>query len=132
MSAEIYWLTITATMTSLLWVPYLIDRTIVRGLMGVFGNPQPDDAPQSIWAQRAMAAHRNATGNLVLFAIAAFTLQLTSTGNDMTATAAFIFFCARLVHFVLQTMGIPVLRTLAFLVGWICFLFMALTSVSMI
>ena len=132
MSEEIYWLTITALMTSLFWMPYLIDRVNVRGPMGAFGNPQPDDRPQSSWAQRSMAAHRNATENLVLFAIAAFALQLTSTGNEMTAMAAFVFFCARLAHFILQTLGVPVLRTMVFMVGWFCFLFMALTAVGII
>ena len=34
MSKELMWLTLTVILTGLLWVPYIIDRAMVRGLMG--------------------------------------------------------------------------------------------------
>ena len=42
MTAELFWLTLTAMMTSMFWLPYMIDRVNVRGVMGAFGNPGPD------------------------------------------------------------------------------------------
>ena len=47
-------------MTGLLWVPYILDRIMVRGLMAAMANPSPKDKPQSAWAQRLLAAHTNA------------------------------------------------------------------------
>ena len=38
MSKELYWLTLTAAMTALLWVPYILDRIMVRGAMGATGQ----------------------------------------------------------------------------------------------
>ena len=52
----------------LLWIPYILDRTMVRGLMGAMANPSPRDKPQSPWAQRLYSAHLNAVENLVVFA----------------------------------------------------------------
>jgi hypothetical protein len=34
MSAELFWLVLTVAMTGLIWVPYILDRIMVRGLMG--------------------------------------------------------------------------------------------------
>ena len=34
MSAELFWLVLTVAMTGLIWVPYNLDRIMVRGLMG--------------------------------------------------------------------------------------------------
>ncbi|MGH9807223.1 MAG: MAPEG family protein, partial [Terriglobia bacterium] len=34
MSRELMWLTLTVILTGLLWIPYILDRIIVRGLMG--------------------------------------------------------------------------------------------------
>ena len=34
MKAELFWLTLTTVLTGLLWVPYILDRAAVRGLMG--------------------------------------------------------------------------------------------------
>jgi len=132
MTAELFWLTLTAMMTSMFWLPYMIDRVNVRGVMGAFGNPGPDALMQSSWAERNMAAHRNANENLILFAIAVLALHLTSTGTGLTALAAMVTFFARAAHFVLQLLGIPVLRSVAFMIGWICFLLMALTALGVL
>jgi len=59
MPREIFWLVLTVAMTGLFWVPYILDRITVRGLMGAMANPSPNDKPQSAWARRMMAAHTN-------------------------------------------------------------------------
>ncbi len=70
MSRELMWLTLTVILTGLLWVPYILDRAMVRGLMGAMANPSRNDKPQSPWAQRLYFAHTNAVENLVIFAAA--------------------------------------------------------------
>jgi uncharacterized MAPEG superfamily protein len=118
MSSEFFWLMLTVILTGLLWVPYTLDRIAVRGLTGAMANPAPADRPQSAWAQRLQAAHRNAVENLVLFATLVLILNAMHHSTRSTILACAIYFWARLVHAVVCALGIPVLRTLAFAVGF--------------
>lgn len=119
MSSELMWLTFTVILTGVLWIPYILDRIMVRGLMGAMTNPSPEDVPQSPWAQRLQRAHWNAVENLVVFATLVLTLQLMQHSTMSTAIACAAYFWARLVHAIVYTLGIPVLRTLAFTVGFL-------------
>jgi uncharacterized MAPEG superfamily protein len=118
MPKELLWLTWTVVLTGILWIPYILDRIMVRGLMGAMANPMPKDEPQSLWAQRLMRAHTNAVENLVIFAALVLTLQALHHSTATTVIACAVFFYARLAHAVVYTLGIPVLRTLAFAVGF--------------
>ena len=118
MSGELQWLTWTVVLTGVLWVPYILDRIMVRGLMGAMANPSPADRPQSPWAQRLQKAHINAAENLVIFATLVLTLQLMHHSTQSTVLACAVYFWARLVHAVVFTLGIPVVRTLAFAAGF--------------
>ncbi len=132
MSRELFWLILTAAMTGLFWVPYILDRTNVRGLMGAMANPSPTDKPQSAWAQRMMAAHDNAVENLVIFApLVLATLHL-SIATPATAFACVLYFWSRLVHYVVYTLGIPVLRTLAFAGGFVAQVILVLALFKLI
>jgi uncharacterized MAPEG superfamily protein len=118
----------TAAMTGLMWVPYILDRIMVRGTMGAMANPSPNDKPQSPWAQRLMAAHVNAVENLVVFAplvLAAQDLNV-NVSTPTTAIACALYFWSRLAHVIVYTLGIPVLRTLAFVGGFIAQVLLAL------
>jgi uncharacterized MAPEG superfamily protein len=118
MSQEFFWLALTVAMTGLMWVPYILDRIATRGLMGTFANPGPELAKQSDWAERMKAAHYNAVENLMVFAPLILMLHALSISTTATVAAAATYFWARLVHFVVYTMGLPVVRTLAFAVGF--------------
>jgi uncharacterized MAPEG superfamily protein len=118
MTHEIPWLAWTLGLTLLLWVPYVLNRIAVRGLWGTFDNPKPTSTPHAPWAERARAAHTNAVENLVIFAPAALAVHAMNLGNPTTDLACALYFYARLVHFVVYTAGIPVVRTLAFFGGW--------------
>ena len=119
MSKELLWLTWTVILTGLMWVPYILDRIAVRGLMGAMGNPSSGDKPQSAWAQRLHNAHVNAVENLVLFAALVLTLGVQNHATQATALACAVYFWARLAHAIVYTLGIPVVRTLAFAVGFL-------------
>jgi uncharacterized MAPEG superfamily protein len=126
MPKEFFWLMLTIILTGLMWIPYILDRCAVRGLAVTLGNPSPSDKPQSPWAQRMMAAHDNAVENLVLFAplvLIAHTLQI-STATTVAACA--VYFWARLAHFIVYALGIPVLRTLCWTVGWLALVVLVL------
>jgi uncharacterized MAPEG superfamily protein len=118
MPKELLWLTWTTILTGLMWIPYILDRITVRGLLGAMANPTPKDELQSIWAQRLMNAHRNAVENLVVFATLVLTLRALNISTPATVAACAVFFYARLAHMVVYWFGIPVLRTLAFAIGF--------------
>lgn len=120
MSKELLWLTLTVVLTGLLWIPYMIDRIIVRGPVGAMGNPTRDDKPQSAWAQRLYFAHTNAVDNLVIFAPLVLILDNIGHSTPATVIACAVYFWARLAHAIVYGLGIPVVRTLAFLVGFVC------------
>ena len=39
MTTELYWMTLTVFMTALFWVPYVLDRYIVRGFWPALAAP---------------------------------------------------------------------------------------------
>jgi uncharacterized MAPEG superfamily protein len=119
MSKDIFWLVLTVAMTGLLWVPYILDRIAVRGLVAAMGNPSPSAKPQSVWAQRMMDAHTNAVENLVIFAPLVLVVQVLGIATAATAFACALYFWSRLAHVVVYTLGIPVLRTLSFVGGFV-------------
>ena len=131
MSKELYWLTLTVAMTGLLWVPYFLDRIMIRGPIGATANPSPDDKPQSAWAVRMMAAHANAVENLVVFAPLVLTAQALNVHTATTAFVCALYFWCRLAHAAVYTAGIPVARTLAFVGGWIAQIILVLAIFGM-
>jgi uncharacterized MAPEG superfamily protein len=118
MSGEFKWLTLTVILTGLMWVPYILDRIMVRGLIGAMANPSRNDKPQSAWAQRLYFAHTNAVENLMIFAPLVLILDALNHSTQSTMIACAVYFWARLAHAIVYTMGVPVLRTLAFTVGF--------------
>lgn len=119
MTRELFWLTMTVILTGLLWVPYVLDRIKVRGLWKTLDNPSPKDKPQAPWAQRLYFAHTNAVDNLVVFAPLVLILDSLGRSTQTTAIACAVYFWARLAHAIVYTLGVPVLRTLAFAVGFL-------------
>jgi len=119
MTKELFWLTLTVVLTGLLWVPYILDRVMVRGLMGAMANPARNDKPQSAWAQRLYFAHTNAVENLVVFASLVLILDALGRSSPATVAACAVYFWARLAHALVYALGIPVLRTLAFAIGFV-------------
>jgi uncharacterized MAPEG superfamily protein len=87
--------------------------------MGAMGNPSRQDKPQSAWAQRLYFAHTNAVENLVIFAPLVLILDSMGHSTESTAIACAVYFWARLAHAIIYALGIPVLRTLAFTVGFL-------------
>ena len=119
MKIELWYLVWVTVFTGLLWVPYILDRVLVRGLIDAVGYPD-NPKPQSLWAVRLMRAHANAVENLVVFAALVLAAHALGVSNSAIATAAMVYFWARLVHAVVYTFGIPWLRTLSFTVGFLC------------
>jgi len=117
MKTELLYLALVAALTGLLWVPYILDRLAVRGLVDAVGYPA-NPKPQSPWAQRLMKAHTNAVENLVVFAPLVLLAHVSGITSPVVGTAAMVYFWARVVHAAAYTFAVPWVRTLAFAVGF--------------
>ena len=117
MKTELLYLVLVTMFTALLWVPYIVDRIAVRGILGAVGYPD-DPKPQSPWAQRLMKAHANAVENLVVFATLVLCAAALGISGSTLALAAMVYFWARVVHALAYTFAVPWVRTLAFAVGF--------------
>ncbi|HWB44624.1 MAG TPA: MAPEG family protein [Hyphomicrobiaceae bacterium] len=115
---DLQWLAATILLTLLSAFPYIIKRILTIGLPRTLGNPGAgDNAEMAPWAQRAKLAHANAVENLILFAPALIAAHLHNPKAATLATAAQVYFFARLTHYVVYGAGVPIVRTLAYLVG---------------
>jgi uncharacterized MAPEG superfamily protein len=79
-----------------------------------------------------MHAHQNAVENLVIFAPLVLALQMAGISSSTTVTACVVYFFARLAHYVVFTLGIPVVRVLTFAVGVAAQITLALTPLGLI
>lgn len=118
MTSELMSLTWVAALTTVLWIPYILNTIMVRGITDAVGYPA-DPKPLAPWATRMKAAHYNAVENLVVFAAVVLTLHAAGISNDTTVLACTVYFWARVAHFLVYGFGIPWLRTITFAVGWI-------------
>jgi uncharacterized MAPEG superfamily protein len=119
MTPELFWLALTVILTGLLWVPYILNRCMVRGLGGAMANPTPGAKPHAPWATRLMFAHDNAVENLVIFAPLVLILAQLDYSTKWTVYASAVYFWSRVAHLLVYTLGLPVFRTLAFTVGFL-------------
>jgi uncharacterized MAPEG superfamily protein len=119
MTTELTMLTWVTLLTAVMWVPYILNTIMVRGLADAVGYPT-EPAPLAGWASKAKAAHYNAVENLVVFATIVLVAHAAGVSNDVTIMACNVYFWARLAHFLAYTFAIPWVRTLAFAVGWVC------------
>ena len=116
MNSELTYLALASVLTGLLWVPYILNLILVRGLIDAVGYPE-NPKPIAKWAERLKCAHYNAVENLVVFAALVLVAQAAGVHNAAIASAAMVYFWARVVHAVAYTFAVPWIRTLAFVVG---------------
>ncbi len=121
MTEELMSLTWVITLSAVMWVPYILNTIMVRGLVDAVGYPD-EPAPLAPWAERMKKAHYNAVENLVMFAALVLMLNALEISNATTVMACNIYFWSRLAHYLVYSAGIPWLRTLSFAVSWICVL----------
>lgn len=118
MNPELQYLVWVTVLTAILWVPYILNRLAVRGILATVGYPD-SPKPQAPWAVRLQKAHGNAVENLVVFAALVLVANAAGISNETTVLAAQLYFWARLVHVVAYTLAWPWVRTLAFAAGFV-------------
>lgn len=119
MTSELTSLTWVVALTAVLWIPYILNLIMVRGIVDAVGYPE-DPKPIAPWAARMKAAHYNAVENLVVFAALVLILHAAGITNETTVLACQVYFWARLVHFIVYGFAIPWARTLSYAVAWFC------------
>ncbi|HYM36750.1 MAG TPA: MAPEG family protein [Steroidobacteraceae bacterium] len=117
MKTEILYLTYVAVLTGVLWIPYILNEIVVRGLSDAVGYPE-NPKPLAPWAERMKKAHYNAVENLVVFAALVLVANALGVSDPATQMCAVVYFWARVVHAAAYTFAIPWIRTLAFATGW--------------
>ncbi len=132
MTTELYWLTLTVLMTALMWLPYIINRMLEQGIGFAMWDPQGETKTAVIWAERMTRAHKNAVENLIIFAPLVLTLQLTDLSNELTALACIMYFFSRLTHYIVFSLGIPLLRIFAFMTSVVAQFILAFTLLGII
>lgn len=115
METHLSYLAWSALLCIVMWLPYVLERAQNWGLVAALGYPEnpPDPAP---WAQRLKKAHANMVENLAAFTALVLIAHVTDVDAGVGAA---LFFYGRLVHAIVYTLGLPYLRTAAFLVSWI-------------
>lgn len=124
-SPELRWLTLTLLLTACLWIPYILQLIVQLGPVQAVWDPTGAHPHEAAWALRAKRAHYNAIENIAVFAPLTLLVAGLGLGDGMTAAAAAINFFARLAHYVIHVLALPVIRTIVFLVGFGCQMVMA-------
>ena len=85
-----------------------------RWALGNRDDPHPGRAGATARAHRTS---ENMKENLVLFAILVLIVHVAGKASSLSALGAQVFLGARVVHAVLYIVGVPYVRTLAWMVG---------------
>jgi uncharacterized MAPEG superfamily protein len=115
---ELTYVALSAALTGLLWIPIVLNRFYEIGVWPTLKNPQRGAQPHADWAYRLMNAHNNAVENLVAFAPLALAVHALGISTPMTALACALYFWSWVAHAVVYAVGAPILRTIAFLIGF--------------
>jgi len=119
MKLELVYLVLVTTVTAVMWIPYILNLILVRGIVEAVGYPE-NPKPLAPWATKMKAAHANAVENLVVFAALVLSAHALNVSNGATVTACMVYFWARFVHWLAYTLAVPWVRTIAFVVGFGC------------
>lgn len=124
MNEAYLYLGLSGVLTVLLWAPYIVARLFIWGLPDFLKN-YPEGFPATepkmpLWADRAKRAHLNMVETMPAFVAVVATAGFFAdegVGNQV-GQWAMIFFFARVAYSVIYWLGIPFLRTPAYLVSW--------------
>ncbi len=110
-----------------IFIPYVLAGTtgfLKNRDLGSIDNDDPRDQaarfPEASAGRRAVAAQQNAWEATAVFTAAVLVAHLAGASAGASATAAMVFVAARIVHAVCYVSGLSTLRSVSFLVGFVC------------
>jgi uncharacterized MAPEG superfamily protein len=122
MSTELKYLALTALLTASLWIPYVVAQVMTNGPLAPENYVDPTMRPLPPWGKRADRAYINAVETFAPFAALVLLVQVTGKADGMTAFWTISYFWLRVAHAIVYLAAIPYIRTLIFVLGWICVL----------
>jgi uncharacterized MAPEG superfamily protein len=120
MTTDLRYLALTAFLTAVLWVPYIICQVMTNGFLAPTNYVDPKPRPVPLWGERAHRAYLNAVETFAPFAALVIIAQLAGKADAMTAFWATAYFWLRLAHATVYLLAIPFVRTLLFVLSFIC------------
>lgn len=127
---ELHYLTASAALAALMWIPYVLNRIAVGGINDAIGYPA-NPKPLAPWADRLKKAHLNHIENLVPFAAVVLVADVGGLSNGSIAMAGALFFYSRLVYALAYTFAVPWVRTLSFTGGWLAIIWIMVEMCGM-
>lgn len=85
--------------------------------LGMLAGNREGLPPLAGFAGRAQRAHRNMLESLPMFIGLVLIAQIAAKTNSATLTGCELFFWGRLAHWIIYVIGIPWLRTIAWIVS---------------
>jgi|ERR1700677_3374173 uncharacterized MAPEG superfamily protein len=120
MSPDLKYLALTAMLTASLWIPYIVSQVVTNGFLSAQNYVDPTQRPVPLWGKRADRAYINAVETFAPFAALVILIHIAGKANATTAFWAMSFFWLRVAHAVVYLAAIPFIRTLAFVLGYVC------------
>jgi len=119
MSTDLKYLALTAILTATLWIPYVVAQVKTNGPLKPQNYIDPTPRPLPDWGKRANRTYVNAVETFAPFAALVIVAHLAGKANAMTAFWATSYFWLRLAHAVVFLLGLPLVRTVLFTLGYI-------------
>src|SRR5262245_4768318 len=105
MTKELLYLTLTAILTGVLWVPVVVGYVASRGPLKPVDYRTAPTSPLPDWVNRANRAHLNAVESFAPFAAVVLVAHAAGVSTGITQAAAAIYFYARVAHAVVHVSG---------------------------
>ena len=122
MTTDLTYLACTAMLTGALWIPYVVCQVRTNGFLTPPNYRDPAPRPVPLWGKRADRAHLNAVESFAPFAVLVIVAHVAGKANAMTAFWAACYFWLRLAHAIVYLLGIPLIRTIIFTLGYVAIL----------
>src|SRR3982074_1220827 len=119
MSTDLKYLAFTAILAASLWIPYVVAQVTTNGALKPPNSSDPPPRPLPLWGKRADRTYINAVETFAPFAALVIVVHLAGKANAMTAFWAASYFWVRLAHAVVYLLGIPLVRTVLFTLGYV-------------
>ncbi|WP_050931978.1 MAPEG family protein [Aestuariivita boseongensis] len=112
-----FYFALSALWIAVAWMPYVLERFVSRGIAGTLANPSSNQARQAEWAERAKAAHRVGIETFTAFGPLAVYAAIKMPEDSYVGILAMSYFIGIFAHYIIYSLGIVVLRTVAFLLA---------------
>jgi uncharacterized MAPEG superfamily protein len=120
MTNDLRYLALTAILTAVLWIPYIVCQVMTNGFLAPENYVDPAPRPVPLWGLRAHRAFLNAVESFAPFAALVIVAQLAGKADGMTAFWAMAYFWLRLAHAIVYWLAIPFIRTILFVLSFLC------------